>query len=253
MNKSGARAFCFDLLTKKLSRKVIRKKVKALEKFAKSSFPKSGCFSIEWLAEVIRKIDHLWYGGRMLKQLDLVYGGVHLHHDAKEEIQVAAYVQEPDDGSRISLHVNRDLFASLFGKKERGYHSGGLLCRNKLLCLLHVLLHETVHLVLTACDRLGVRPDEEEHGDEFNQIVRNLFGQTDPQHGLIPGYDQTHDLDTIRSRAKPGARVEVFWEAERWLPAKVIKCGKTWATVEVCLDKRRRVESKLHVGLIRLT
>jgi len=233
------------MLKKKFSKKVIKHKLDTLEAFARRTFPETGCFTMQWLSSVVEKIDELWYGDLMLPELYRTYGGLHLHVDAPEE-RVAGYVLEKADGSSISLHMNRDLFASLFKKQERGYHSGGLLCEDRLICLLHVILHETVHLILTLCDRQGFRADIRDHGKEFNKIVHNLFGQTDPQHGLIPGYEQFHDLDTIRKNIKPGKHVEVFVDGA-WLPGRVHKKGYKW--VDVNCDQARYT---VHAGLLRI-
>lgn len=240
------RTWCLSMLHKKLKKHQIQERFDELESFARGSFPETGCFNMNWLRQVIEKIDELWYEGKMLPDLYRVYGGLHLYVDSPEE-RVAGYVMETADGKSISLHMNRDLFASLFKKQERGYHSGGLLCEDRLVCLLHVILHESVHLILTACDRQGFRPDIRDHGKEFNKIVKNLFGQTDPQHGLIPGYEQFHDLNTIRNSLKPGTKVEVFLDGG-WYPCMVRKKGYKWVEVET----RPEVSYTVHAGLLRL-
>jgi hypothetical protein len=238
--------WCLTLLHKKIPEKLIAQKLATLETFAKKSFPENGCFNMKWLASVIQELDKLWYDGKMLPSIYRSYGGLQLYVDSPEE-KVAGYVLESADKSKISLHINRDLFASLFKKEERGYHSGGILCEDRLICLLHVLLHETVHLVLTLCDKLGYRPDIRDHGKEFNKIVKNLFGQTDPQHGLIVGFEQFHDLDTIRKNIKEGSRVEVFMDGE-WVPGKVTRKGSKWVKV----DCGKHGEYTVHAGLLRI-
>jgi hypothetical protein len=237
----------FQLLHKKLPDHVVAQKLATLETFAKKSFPKNGCFSMTWLSEVIVEIDELWYKGQMLPKLDQVYGGLHLYVDAPEA-KIAGYVLEKADKSEISLHMNRDLFAALFQKQERGYHSGGILCEDRLICLLHVLLHETVHLILTLCDKLGYRADIRDHGKDFNKIIKNLFGQTDPQHGLIVGFEQFHDLNTIRQHIKINSLVEVFLDGQ-WLPAKVQRKGTKWVTV---LCTKNKQSYTVHTGLLRI-
>jgi hypothetical protein len=72
-----------------------------------------------------------------------------------------------------------------------------------------------------------------------------MFGQTDPQHGLLDGYDQFHDLQTIRQKIQPGSRVEIFLEG-RWKPAVVKRKGYKWVDVE-----SGRQKYTLHAGLIR--
>jgi hypothetical protein len=240
-------AHILELLHTKLPEHVIAQKLATLETFAKKSFPKNGCFSMSWLSEVIVKIDHLWYKDQMLPKLYNAYGGLHLHVDSPEA-KIAGYVLEKADKSQISLHMNRDLFASLFQKQERGYHSGGILCEDRLICLLHVLLHETVHLILTLCDKLGYRDDIRDHGKEFKKIIKNLFGQTDPQHGLIVGFEQFHDLNTIRQNIRVNSLVEVFLDGQ-WIPAKVQRKGSKWVTVRCAQNKQSYT---VHTGLLRI-
>lgn len=240
------KTWCRQLLTRRLSAPQIDAKLDALYKFARQSFPESGCFTLDWLADVLVHIDKSWFDGVVLPGVYHAYGGLHLYLDDSEE-RVAGYIKETGDKKTVSMHMNRDLFVSLFKQNEEGYHSGGLLCRDRMVCALHVILHEFVHLALTLCDKLGYRPDIRDHGKEFNRIVKNLFGHTDPQHGLIPGYEQFHDLETIRSRLKPGLEVDVFIEGE-WVPAKVTKKGKKW--VNVSTEDGRNLT--VHAGLIRI-
>lgn len=186
MPSSRSKQWCSALLNKTFSPAEIAAKFSDLEQFARASWPEDGMFSMEWLAAVMQRIDKLWYDGYLLPKIYATYGGLHLYVDSEHE-RVAGYVEETADKESLSLHMNRSLFASLFTKQERGYHSGGLLCEDRLVCMLHVILHESVHLALTLCDKLGHRADIRDHGKEFNRIVKNMFGQTDPQHGLIPG------------------------------------------------------------------
>lgn len=238
-------SWCLDLLHYRLTPAEIKTKFTALERYARETFPETGCVDLAWLGAVVRKIDELWYDDRLVKSLDRVYGGVELTVTVSDP-KVAGYVWESEDGSHISLHMNRDLFAALFAGDEHGYHSGGLLCRDKLVCLLHVLLHETVHLVLTLCDRLNLRRDVRHHGKDFNRIVKNLFGQTDSQHGFLPGYNQYHSMEELRALLRPGLPVEMLLEGE-WQPAVVKIKGRKFATV-TCKTRRYKVNH----GLLRI-
>ena len=258
-------SWCKEILIKKLSPIQRQRKFSTLEKFARASFPVNGCFSLEWLAHIVEKIDELYYQGRMLPQVYEIYGGLRLHVDSPEQ-EVAGYVLESADCKNLSLHMNRDLFASLFQKEERGYHSGGLLCEDRLVCFLHVVLHETVHIILVACENQGHIRNIRDHGKEFKRITRHLFGQTDPQHGLIPGYEQFHDLETIRKNIRPGTHVQVYLgrtggpEDEhtnpsvsryKWVDARVVKKGRKWVKVKL-LEQGKPVFITVHAGLLRL-
>lgn len=244
--------WCRSVLTKKLSRDEIQHKLRVCIEEARKTFPTTGCFSLDWLESVLIHADKLWYDGKLLIGIVKAYGAIYLHID-NEEKRVAGYVKETHDKKTISFHMNRNLFAELFAKernpstKQSGYHSGGLLCEDRLVCAMHVILHETVHLALTLCDKLGYREDRDDHGKEFRKIVRNYFGHTDPQHGLIPGYEQYHDLDTIRNKLRPGLKVQVFLD-DKWTPCIVKTARKTSA--KIITNDGQSVT--VHPGLIRL-
>lgn len=240
--------WCLSILEKRFTPKEIETRVKALYEYAAIMFPSDGCFTIEWLASVIRKIDELWYDNHLLPELEKVYGGVQLVIE-EDDRHVGGVVMEGENGRVIYLGMNRKLFVSLFEKPLNGYgyHSGGLLCKDRLLCFLHVLLHETVHLILTLCDRTGHRPDKRDHGKEFNAIIRRFFGQTDSQHGLIDGYKQRHDLDTIKKCLKAKQRVEVFLNGQ-WHPCQVLEKKRKWVTIKL----RHGGITSVHIGLFRL-
>lgn len=237
----------WQILQTKNSASQIQQKFNTLKQYAQSCYPDHGDFPLKWLGDVISKIDELWYGQLLVKALTDVYGGLQLGVDEKEE-RVAGYVLEAHDGSSITLSMNKTLFIQLFqSQRDGGYHSGGLLCKERLVCFLHVLLHETVHLVLTMYDRIGFRVDIRDHGKDFNVIIKNLFGQTDSKHGLIPGYQQYHDLETIQKLVQQGSKVEVFVDGQ-WKKGIVEKKGYKWLNVK-CNEKDMY---RVHTGLIRI-
>jgi len=235
----------WHILKKKLSTKDIDHRFQTLKKFAQSQFPEHGDFPLHWLGEVVTKIDELWYHKLLVKGLTQVYGGLNLIVDPIET-RVAGYVVESNNGTKITLSMNKELFMELFVQGQQGFHSGGLLCKERLVCFLHVLLHETVHLILTMYERTGFRIDERDHGKDFNVIIFNLFGQTDSRHGLIPGFKQYHDLATLQKLIKKGCKVEVFVEGQ-WTKGVVQKKGYKWVNV-ICNKEHYRV----HTGLIRI-
>ena len=243
----------WTILHVKLSVAEVNRRFETLKKFSKMNFPKDGCFAIEWLSTVVKRIDELWYDAALLPQLTAAYGGLRLSMEeeksSRSNERVAGYVTESGNRKHITLHMNRNLFATLFNSirnPKSGFHSGGLLCKERLVCFLHVLLHETVHLVLTLLEKVGFRKDIRDHGKDFNEIVLNLFGQTDSQHGLIRGYEQFDDLNTLKKTIHKGSKVEIFVN-EKWLPGVVEKKGYKWLMVRT-EDKKRL---KLHVGLLR--
>lgn len=238
-------------LQEPIGRSEIDRRFQALKDSAKGAH-QDGCFEVEWLRETVETIDRLYYKGLLLPMINRTYeDGLEVEIETGER-QVAGYVMESPDRHRLILSMNRRLFHDLFlpdrkPRGDRGYHSGGLLCRSRLDCFLHVLLHETVHLALTVLERSDFREDARDHGKEFSGTVRRLFGQTDAQHGLIDGFEQARDLDDIRKHVRPRQRVEVFVNGG-WSPAVVSKVGRKW--VYLTLD-RRAERLKVHLGLVR--
>jgi hypothetical protein len=80
------------------------------------------------------------------------------------------------------------------------------------------------------------------------KLVHNLYGQTTELHGLIAGFEQTQDLETIKSKLIPGAKIEVYTGQKGWVPATVIK--KTSKYVLVDMPEKRHV--KVHPGLCKI-
>jgi hypothetical protein len=230
---------------------VIEERFKTLHTYAQQCFPGGGDFALEWLANVLIKIDEVYYDDRLLSMVKETYGDLHLDYgDEHADETEAGYVDEPD-GLKITLSMNRALFMRLFqnhppSTDQYGYHSGGLLCRDRLVCFLHVLLHETVHLALTLLARRGFRKDRHHHGRVFHRIVAGLFGQTDAQNGLIKGFKQAHDVQQLRKLIRVGSEVEIFLNGE-WHPAIVERSGRIY--IHVVMEGKR---AKVHIGLTRL-
>lgn len=209
--------------------------------------PATGCWSIDWLGELIRKIDDLWYEGRLLKHLEDSYGGLRLELDVESK-SVAGYVVETADRKRISLHMNRDLFVELFKQRDVAYHSGGNICRTRGSCFLGVLLHETMHLLVTLADKLGVRRETDEHDEHFRKLIDNWFGQQEILHGLIHGYRAKQDIATIRKALRRGLHVEVFQDG-KWYPATVVNKGRDVSMQSIA--KMKKINAKTKKALMK--
>jgi len=245
MSSTGEKRWCLDWIRSKPSPHLVEQRLEELYQEARHGYPENGCFLKPWLLGVLQTIDRLWYDNQLMEQLRSTYKRFEVHLDKVPSTEDAAFVHEPSSNV-IALHINRSLFNGLFRKKERGYHSGGLLCQDRLKCFLYVLLHETVHLLLTLCDRLGLHDDTREHGQVFRAIVKRQFSQTDTQHGLIDGYDQTHDLNRIKVWCKTNDNVEVFING-KWQSGSIQKRGSKWYHVRV-----DDATFKTHVGLLRI-
>ncbi len=237
-----------DLLRHKLTDKLVCEKFDELKAIAQVKWKPD--FSAAWLKKIVEEIDRLWYDGQLLPTLNNVYKRVDIGLGQKNrDDRIAGYVQAFDNDRSISLHMNRKLFSELeFSDEKFGYHTGGLLCKDKLVCFLHVLLHETVHLILCLCEKTQVCLETRDHGKFFTRAIWNLFRQTDSQHGLLPGYQQTSDLARLQKEVQPGVEVELFAHG-KWIPVQVVKRGHKW----VYLKNQNKEAFKAHIGLIRLS
>jgi hypothetical protein len=234
-----------------------RKLLKELRSNALRCYPEDGCFSLPWMGDMLRDIDRLWYDGRLLSSVRACYGGLILEID-EDDISVAAYVMESDYGDKLFMRFNRHLFHSLKFPEDRddeGYHTGGLLCMDRLECLINIVLHESVHILLTVCDKQGHREDTDVHNEEFQKICRNLFGQTDPQHGLVHGMLHNMPLDEIKERLTPGRAVLVYRD-EEWHAGRVVRVtGNTRVMVKCSRHdgkRKRQTTYSVHPGLVRI-
>ncbi len=175
-------------------------------------------FSLEWFCHVLEKMDEIYYENQLLPQVAQHYGGMNVSVKVDDE-QVAGYVYNTKKS--VSFCINRDLFRELFTGGDQSYHAGGLVCKDRLVCLLHVILHESVHLALLICRPKDVR----HHGQHFNRLTKILFGHVDSQHGLIKGLNPQYDLQTIQQRLHRGQLVKIYIN-HTWIPAKIVKVNR---------------------------
>ncbi len=206
--------------------------------FAREDFPETGEFDLEWFRRVLIKINELYYHSLLFDAIFAKYDELELTFDI-EDAKVAGFVlQHP---GYVTFCMNRQMFIDLFQNKNSTYHAGGRVCADRLVCLLQVILHETVHMALLVC-----KPRElHHHSAAFNKISAKLFGHCDSQHGLIPGLNPEYDLEDIRTRLKPGKKVRVYINSS-WVPAKITKINRK----KVYLINRERKFS-VHPGLIK--
>jgi len=88
-----------------------------------------------------------------------------------------------DDSVIHRILISRPIFSELFSNGLSKECSNGLVCTDKLACLLITLEHEIVHLIIDIfCPQL-----ENGHGTDFQNRVEALFGQTDTKHTLGKG------------------------------------------------------------------
>lgn len=231
-----------------------KERLKSLEKYAKkelSCYKGTTCVDTKWVHKILAKIDKLWYGNKLMKKVIQEYKKLHIELFIAEE-EVSGYVLEVDRKT-LGLYLNKDLFDSLFRDEKRkveGYHVGGLLFKNSLSCLLHVILHETVHIVLTVCEKMGKYVDKNHHGEDFQRITKHLFGHTNSKHGLILGLDHMFDLDTIIKSIQVGDNIKI-WISKRWVKGKVKLIKNQTALVEVKINKKKEQYS-VDMGLIKI-
>lgn len=235
-----------------LKKSVIKKRLKQLELFAIKELEcknTTKCVNVNWVSKILSKIDDIWYNGQLLTKIKQEYGKLYIRLVVKEK-QISGYVLMTHNNTKMGLYLNKKLFDSLFNKEETkaiGYHVGGLLCKDSLKCLLHVILHETIHMVLTVCEKMGKYKDTNHHGDDFQRITRYLFGHTNAKHGLILGLDHMFDLETIKKSIRIDDIVKI-WIKNKWLPGKVIKINDKKAIVQINKEDVYSVD----MGLVKI-
>jgi len=165
---------------------------------------------VAWLRHAAEEVDRLYFDGELLPAFSRHYDHPLRFRVDKRYKHVAAAVTVNHGTNTVTLSGNNSMIHSLFRRKERGYHAGGVVCRDRLECFLQILIHEMIHLAFTVCEKAGHCSDEDFHGERFQQALRRLTGQTDILHGLYPGFEQVHDLSALHSRAREGMVVRVY-------------------------------------------
>ena len=85
-------------------------------------------------------------------------------------------------GCNYRIQIATDIFDKPFKQGMKSQKINGLKCYNKLECILHVFIHELVHLIIFVfCMDQNVPGG---HGVSFKQITQSLFGHTDFRHNL---------------------------------------------------------------------
>ena len=242
--KSG-RQFCSHLIdTPTTSNASKTAQFDTLYASAVAGFPSNGKFTATWVKKVMLKVDEIWFNDELCTMATKMYGGIDVYISI-DDPKFSGFIEESID--KISFHLNRQLVMALFENGDTGYHSGGLLCKDRLTCLLHVVVHEMVHIALTICDRLKHHDDTQHHGKVFKRVTKRLFGHTDAKHGLILGLNHEHDLDTIRKTIYKGQDVRIYLN-EAWTPGSIVNINRTNVDVQIHRDPKNLYS--VHTGLI---
>lgn len=226
----------------------IQAKWKRLYRRAKTDFPPDGCFSTAWLERTLNDIDRLWYHHKLCATAREVFTEFKYDTNGKSQLRIAGSITYFKSKDEVVCFLNKHLANKLFRQSEQAYLSHGLLCNDRLSCLLQIFLHESAHVVTTICERVGTRPDPEPHDKTFQRLCWNLFRHTDMRHGLIPRMDQWQTIQTLQRRVRKGSRVQVF-NGRKWVPAKVLQRKGVFVTLTTT---RHPKPFEVELGLVRL-
>ncbi len=218
---------------------------KEYKKSAQNGFAKDGKFSMRWLAYTLKKIDEIYYKNQLLPFVNMLYGRL-LIKPVVDEVETAGFVVENSDGD-LELCLNQQLFIDLFeGQDNPSYHAGGLVCRDRFSCISQVLLHETVHIALTLCDKFGLYDDSRNnHGKVFMRLATGMFGHCDKLHGLIKDLIHSKSLCENAKNIREYDEVLVFFK-HRFVPCIVKRIFRK--KVEVEIDGETYT---VHMGLLK--
>ena len=199
------------------------------------------------------KIDQLWYDGHMFPAARQEFKTIKFLPYLRDDETNAGMIADDlyDDGSRsVEIIMNRDMFNSLFRHNEPGYHSGGLLCEDRLSCFLGIVTHESIHLFILILELNNFVPPQSEHSALFSEIRKHWFNQSDNKHGLIPKMYQRHSLPEIKQFLDEHPRDTVFIILDgQETPCKVTKRGYINCIVKTI---PKNEEFEVEYGLILL-
>lgn len=149
--------------------------------------------------KMFRIVDKIFFGNAIQKIIRKNNIAMHFSVSAKLT-STAGYCQKYNDHKykiTLSLPVTRKLFIDTNNIQNQNlqYHMGGIVCRNKVECIYHVMCHEIIHLInMIECNDLveTVRG----HTGIFKKMVYNIFGHTNCHHSLHI------DVDTMNKKKK---------------------------------------------------
>lgn len=231
---------------KTISKDEYDKRFSKLYKFAKRQFPKDGHYQTIWLVKVFEKLDSLWYDNKLVDETIYYFGKFGIRA-CTEETKAGGYVEPFED--KLCLVLNRSLFKKLFQKGETGFHAGGCICNDRVHCLLNVLLHESLHVFLSICEKSDLVQENQYHGKLFKKLLYNLFLQKDTRHGLIPGLQKEYTLEKEKELLKKrvGQRVKLFQPSNhKHVTVTLEKVMTKFAWVKLKNDRL-----KVHIGLLK--
>jgi len=202
-----------------------------------------------WCRKMMKCIDEIWCQGILFKDHKVklrVYMSSKKRHvfDKREITSVAAMVI--NEGLRQKLYVNDILFRQLFITEEY-YYIFGMMVKTRIESVLHILLHEYIHIFLNIARYYKIYHWKHDHGPEFMHKVNKWYGHTDYEVGLIPGF-QSNQLMT---EVKIGDKVKVFICQKTHVIGIIIQKENNRISVTGELfPERSKVSLKTHIGRI---
>ncbi len=210
------------------------------EKFElfRDSFELSEAF----IEKVFAHIDHVWGHDVILKECGVRMKYKVYHDHVPEDMHgTAAWVQAN------KLFLNGVLLSKLF-QTEQFYYVGGIQLCDLFSVVMHVLLHEYVHVFLYYARRFKVYDWRESHGPEFMKRVGQWYGHTDFQHSLIPGFQENRMMRSVQT----GNKVKVFVDKNHYVVGHVVNMNGDMLSIkgEMCPPDRTINGVHAHVGRV---
>lgn len=126
--------------------------------------------------------------------------------DTSRQALVAGHHRKRFDKGKPVEHMItmfKPAFERLFKPSQRSFVVHGMICQTRLECFMHVLAHETVHLILSVfCT------GNSGHGKMFHALAKNVYGQKSASHALadmfanITLYDGDKVVEQWKARPK---------------------------------------------------
>lgn len=180
----------------------------------------------------LRAIDKLWYDNRLGRECQrkgwrFVFNRLPISEQDAGEVRLV--------GKDLHLVVNLEKFRKIKGAV---YQMGGLPCSSRD-CLLHLLLHESLHVALLH--------EDPGHGPLFKTLSKQMFGHHHHQHGLFPEFPNPHSIPRLL-KLGPGEIVDMYLPGEGTVQGKIVARKGEDAIVRTQLGLFRSF-----VGLLRPT
>ena len=135
------------------------------------------------LDKLFKLYDNKFFDGQLAKIMKKKAAKLNLEYNSRMTKTGGCCKKE---GNVYTLNISSSIILGTFLNNESSYSSNGLLCYNRLDCLMNVFEHELIHFVVFLTHgHIHKHPIYKSHGLYFMQLAKAYFGHTEYLHSLL--------------------------------------------------------------------